>query len=231
MLAIREVGFEAPVVNCSYPDATHALLAAEGLCPTVGIGNVAMVQACVEEVLRRQGRNELTRMVGHHAQTVPVLTSAPLAASMRPWVFLGEDGEPEHDLALRVEPIAWSKSSNVLTAAVAVRTIHALLPGGSTLRTSLPGPAGLQGGYPVKVGDRSVQFDLPRHLSLEMAVEQNARVAELDGLADITDGVAHWTLRAKSVLRRISASLAEPLDATGALAQARALADALALQT
>lgn len=33
------------------------------------------------------------------------------------------------------------------------------------------------------VGDRSVQFDLPGHLSLKMAVEQNIRVAELNGLA------------------------------------------------
>lgn len=111
------------MVNCSYPDATHALLAAEGLCPAVGIGNVTMVQACVEEVLRRQGHNELIRMVGHHAQTVPVLTSAPLEARMRLWIFVGEDGDPEHDLALSVEPIAWSKFTNVLTAA-ACRTHH-----------------------------------------------------------------------------------------------------------
>src|SRR5262249_47928478 len=45
MRAAREVGFDGPVVNCSYPDATNAMLAAADLAPTVGIGNVGMMQA------------------------------------------------------------------------------------------------------------------------------------------------------------------------------------------
>ena len=41
MQATRAADFKGAVVNASYPDVTHAALAAEGLSPLVGIGNVA----------------------------------------------------------------------------------------------------------------------------------------------------------------------------------------------
>ena len=52
MQAVATVGLTAPVVNGSYPDMTHPILACEGLAPTLGIGNAGMIRARVCAALR-----------------------------------------------------------------------------------------------------------------------------------------------------------------------------------
>jgi hypothetical protein len=42
MQAVRAAGCQALVVNASYPDVTHPLLATAGLAPHIGIGNIAI---------------------------------------------------------------------------------------------------------------------------------------------------------------------------------------------
>ncbi|HUO38478.1 MAG TPA: hypothetical protein VMU34_11855 [Mycobacterium sp.] len=229
MQAVRGADFQGAVVNCSYPDATHALLSGEGLAPTIGIGNAAMMQACVEQVLRRDGVDDVVRLIAHHAQTVSVMTSTPLAPDVRPWVFVGEHGRPAHELIDRVRAIRWSVATNVLTAAVAVRAIGALLPGGASARLSSPGPMGLPGGYPMRVSTHGVDFDLPPDVTLAAAIAQNQLVGRVEGLAEIRDGIAMWTQKAARALHVLGDGLAEPLESRAALPRARRLARALAL--
>jgi hypothetical protein len=230
MMAVREVGYAGPVVNCSYPDATNAMLAAEGLAPTVGIGNVGMMQARVEAALRREGsRAPLVRLVAHHSQTASVVTQRPLDPGLGPWVFVGEEGVRRDELAYQGDPIAWGMDINSLSAAVAVRVIHALLPQGSPVRTSAPGPLGLPGGYPVRLAHQSVELDLPPGISREDAVRENLRAGRLDGLAELRDGVATWTPELAAQLESLDPELAAPLQARDAMARARRLVAALEL--
>ncbi len=231
MMAAREIGYAGPVVNCSYPDATNSMLAAEGLAPTVGIGNVGMMQARVEAALRREGAAApLVRLLAQHGQTVSVVTHEPLAPGLRPLVFVGEEGARRDELAYRGEPIPWSIDTNALAAAAAVRAIRALLPDGEPARVSVPGPLGLPGGYPVRLSRGSVDLDLPPGVSLEESVRYQLDVGRLDGLAELREGVAVWTPELADLLRDLDPELAAPLDARGAMARARRLAVALGIE-
>jgi hypothetical protein len=158
------------------------------------------------------------------------LTAAPIAAELQPWVFVGDEGRPEHELAARVRPVPWSIATNILSAAVAVAAIRALLPDGGPLRTSAPGPLGLPGGYPVRISPESIDLDLPHHVSIDAAIAHNQRVGQLDGIACIQDGVAAWTEPAATALRSLGVDLAQPLSSSEALPRARRLADALGLR-
>ena len=98
MQAMREIGMKCPVINCSYPDATHPILAAEGLAPTVGIGNVAIMALIYQRNIA--GANEATlRVVGQHAQLGPVLEGRFAAPETPvPLVFLNGKRLPPEQL-------------------------------------------------------------------------------------------------------------------------------------
>src|SRR5580698_8852903 len=88
MQALRTLGMQCPVINCSYPDATHPILAAEGLAPTVGIGNVAIMAMWYQRQLA--GASEATlKVVGQHAQLGPCLAGKPASRETpTPLVYL-----------------------------------------------------------------------------------------------------------------------------------------------
>jgi len=228
MLAVREVGFAGPVVNCSYPDATNTLLAHEGLAPTIGVGNVGMMQARVEALLRNEP-DLLVRMIAHHSQTVSVMTGLALPLDLQPRVYLGASGMRRDELAHRGRAFEWSIATNLLTAAVAVPVIRALLPNGLALRASVPGVRGLPGGYPVRITRGTIDLDLPPNVELEDAVAYNLRAGELDGIRSISDGVAYWTRAAEVALRAVHPALAEPLASADCLQRAYLLTAALKL--
>ena len=102
---------------------------------------------------------------------------------------------------------------NVITAASALPVLGALLPGAGPRRFSAPGPQGLPGGYPVKIGQDGVALDLPGSVSLDQAVAFNQRLGALDGVAGIgTDGAVRFTQAAEAAVRDLDPVLAEPLD-------------------
>jgi len=216
MTAARSVGFVNPIVNCSYPDVTHPVLAAQGLSPTIGIGNVGMILAIVRSALRDRLRSPLpgvVRVVGHHAHVTSAILARPPAPGIpRPRVYLGEEGRPAHAWVFRGQPLHSDQSLNGLTAASALPLITALLPGGHSIRTSAPGPLGLPGGYPVLLQDGRLELDLPRRLTLNAAVALHTRSARLDGVQAIArDGTIFFTDKAQAAVSRIDPVLAEPL--------------------
>lgn len=227
MTAVREVGFTGPVINCSYPDAVNCLLAGEGLAPTTGVGNVGMMQARVEAALAQPAPR--VRMIAHHAQTVSVMSGPPLPAELRPRVYLGAEGARRDELAYRGRAFPWSIATNLLTAAVTTPVVRALLGAAAALHTSAPGPCGLPGGYPIRIAGGGVELDLPPAVERDEAIAFNTRIGELDGIAAIVDGVAHWSGAAERVLRAIDPQLAEPLAAGNCPARAHRLAEALSL--
>ena len=82
MQAVRAAGFRNPVVNCSFPDVTHPILARLELAPTIGIGNVGMIALAVRTVLRQLGQpHHRVRVLAHHSCVTAAMTRDPSRVS------------------------------------------------------------------------------------------------------------------------------------------------------
>jgi hypothetical protein len=216
MRAVREVGFTGAVANLSLPDLTHPVLATQGLAPTVGLGNVAMLLVRVRAALRSRqpdGDVPLVRVVGQHFQVYGALQAQPPGdPANRARVYLGEEGERADLLAYAAAPIAPGVRYNVVTAAAALPVLLALLPGAEPLRWSTPSPAGLPGGYPVQIVDGRVSLDLPAGVELAESVAYCARIGRSDGVERVdAAGTVHFTDTARSLLAAVAPELGEPL--------------------
>lgn len=231
MQSARAADFRGAIVNCSFPDVTHPVLACLGLAPTVGTGNVSMIRARVCAVLRGRGAAASeTRVLAHHAHVTPVMLSAPPEeGKTRPRVYLGAGGERADELAYAGPPLRSDPSLNALAAASALPVIRALLPGAAPLHTSAPGPLGLPGGYPVVIDEGRVRLDLPAALSLEEALDFQRQSARLDGVEAIAeDGTVFFTEATREILRGLHPALAEPLPPSEAPSRFQLLRTVLA---
>ena len=87
-----------------------------------------------------------------------------------------------------------------------------MLPGASLLRHSIAAPAGLPGGYPVRIVDGSVALDLPPGLSEADAIAFNERMASGDGIDHIDDdGTVHLTAASHQAVAELAPDLAYPI--------------------
>lgn len=220
LAGVRAAGFAGPVVNCSYPDVTHPVLAGHGPVPTLGVGNAGMIEARVRAVARRERPEDgsedgvrLVRVLAHHAHVGPAMRGdASATGGCRPRVYVGEQGEQADDLAFAGPILSADSELNLLTAAVAVPVLRALLPGGAALRTSAPGPFGLPGGYPVTVTPGRVELDLPPGMDLDEAVAFQREAARLDGVDRIAeDGTVWFTTAVQQAVRHLDSALGEPM--------------------
>jgi hypothetical protein len=232
MLAVREVGLTCPVVNCSYPDLTHPVLAASGLAPTIGTGNVGMIARRVRTALRTcdAGERQLVRVLAHHVHvTGCVLSCRPSGGASGPQVYLGESGDRADHLAYAAPPLKSNRTLNALSAATAGTVLAALLDGDGALRTSAPGPLGLPGGYPVRIAACEVTLDLPPSLPLEDAVAYQQQCARWDGVERIErDGTVFFTDVFSDTVAPLDPELAKPLSPDDALKRFSSLQQALA---
>lgn len=231
MRATRDAGYDGPVANLSFPDVTGPVLARLGLAPTVGLGNVAMMVLRVRAAIRAAepgAELPLVRVIGQHAQVFGVMQAAePVDPDERCQVFVGEGGRRDDALAYRAAAMAPGVRYNPVTAAAALPVLDALLPGAEPLRWSTPAPAGLPGGYPVRIADRSAALDLPPGVTLEAAISFNERMGRDDGVERIDeDGTVHFTARCREAVAGFAADLAEPL-AVGELPERAARLDAV----
>ena len=221
MKAIREVGFNGPVANLSFPDVNHAVLDHFGLAPTIGLGNVSISHLRVRAAMRKNLIHEgvladslpLIRLIGHHNQVYNVMEAEiPDNPGESIRVYLGEEGRRADELAYQGYPITPGIDFNIITAAAALPAILALLPGAEPLRFSVPAPKGLPGGYPVVISDGSVELDLPDNADLLEAVDLQWQLARTDGVEKVTEeGTVLFTDKAKQAVKSIDPHLCEPL--------------------
>ncbi|HEX3559464.1 MAG TPA: hypothetical protein VHU19_09675 [Pyrinomonadaceae bacterium] len=223
MKAVRGTDFQGAVINCSYPDVTHPILARAELAPTIGLGNVSMILARIRAFLRERDAsvNEdgshadlpPVRVLAHHAHVTSTVLSQPQdGVELRPRVYLGEEMRRADELAYSAPPLLSNPSLNALSAASSLPVIRAFLPGSAPLHTSAPGPRGLPGGYPLLITNGQVELDLPPGLGLDEAVAFQHRCARLDGVEAISDdGTVIFTEATQEALRKLDPSLAEPL--------------------
>lgn len=230
MRAVRELDLQANVINCSYPDVTHAMLRPHGLQPTVGIGNADMIRRLVIAALRLQGRGQAPiRVAAHHSHVAPLV--AGVVPPDPPLIWLGSaDAILDCAILAGAAPLNADVTLNILSAASAASVVDALITKSKVTRLSLPGPSGLPGGWPVRIEDGVLHDDLPSGVSREDILALQARWACTDGVANISnDGTLHLTDAARDHLATIDDSLGEPLTVAEAPARAREFLDMLRL--
>jgi hypothetical protein len=214
MLAARAADFRGVVVNASYPDVTHAALAAEGLAPLVGIGNVANavpgLRLAAAHLLQAPVAEIDVRFFAHHylsyrMPSTGATDGAPyhLSVYQRGKEVALDEGDHNEIFQLvagrfrRVKGLAGQS----VTASSATAVLRALVNREECV-VHAPGPLGLVGGYPVRFGEGRIAVDLPSGLALEAAIDINRRCQKYDGIEDIdARGTVHFTADAADILR------------------------------
>lgn len=200
MQAIKKAGINPYVVNASFPDVICATLAKIGMAPTVGIGNLGEVTPLLKmAVAKRLGvpiRDVDVSIVGSHYVCYHIEANG------------STDGAPYYlrvlvngkDVTQEVDPGQKLKSGwddipqipndalmyNKLTAATVVKVIRAILQDTKEI-VNTPGPNGLPGAYPVRLGRDLVEVVLPDDISLDEAIAINEEGNRFDGVERIED--------------------------------------------
>ncbi len=214
MKAVRLADAPGVVVNASYPDVVNAALAAEGLAPTVGVGNIANAVPGI--------RLAAAHLLGCDVGEVDVRFIADHYLSYRMPSSGGTDGAPYHLSIYRagkelpadkldhdeIFSLVGSRfrrikglAGQAVTASSATAVLRAIADDADRV-VHAPGPLGLVGGYPVRLGFSSISVDLPTGLSLEAAVEINRQCQRFDGIEGIdADGTVRFTADSAAVMR------------------------------
>ncbi|MER9176963.1 hypothetical protein NKH72_25800 [Mesorhizobium sp. M0955] len=216
MRAVREAGLESIVVNASYSDVTNAALAAEGLSPAIGIGNVANAVPGI--------RLAAAHLLGCELKAIDVRFFAQHYVSYRMPRTGSTDGAPYH-LAIyrnsqRIRPEELGPDEIFANVAARFRRVEGLAGQAVTASSATdvlraladrvervvhaPGPLGLVGGYPVRIAPTGISIDLPEGLSLDDAVEINRECQKYDGIEAVeSDGTVRFTAESAEVMREL----------------------------
>jgi hypothetical protein len=171
---------EAAIVNACYPDGVNVVLHRMGLRTTCGIGNSAIVEAfCRAEP--RAGND--IRVVAHHGHLSAWLKGNRSENQPRIWM----SGKEKNSLRQGPNLGPIGEELNGVTSATATRVAMCLLLGG-TLHTSVPGVAGLPGGYPFILKSGKFALHLPSDITVAAAIAHNKTGERRDGL-DLGAGV------------------------------------------
>jgi hypothetical protein len=168
------------LINGCFPDAVNPLLASLGLPVHCGIGNVATLAACLQASLGLADQRDLA-VLGHHAQL-----AAPGDPADEVCAWYG--GTPLRTVTELLAPdrALPRRTLNDVAGHAAARLLADLVSG-AEIHTSLPGPLGLPGGYPVRLAGGTLALNLPAGLATTVAVDWNLRVGRRDGV-EVHDG-------------------------------------------
>ena len=162
MQAVKETGLDIKVVNSSFPDAVNPMLAKAGLAPTIGIGNVANpvppLRSSIAYQLGRPMKDVTILFFCQHfvSHYIPRFGDAGGAPYYLKAIVDGNDvtGDVDMDQVLAELPKrfrrAGGRNGQILTASSAAGILLAMAGDTGDLMHA-PGPAGLPGGYPVRV--------------------------------------------------------------------------------
>jgi hypothetical protein len=191
--ALAAASPDSMLVNACFPDAVNPLLAALRLPVHCGVGNVASLSACLRIALDLAAQPGALAVLGHHVHLAP---PADVADELLVW----RGGSPVDGVTglLAASRALPRRELNDIAGHAAARLVHDLLSG-TTVRTNLPGPLGLPGGYPVVLSGSSIALDLPDGLGRAEAIDWNVRAGRRDGV-DVRDGRVGYPPRAAEAL-------------------------------
>jgi hypothetical protein len=194
---------EAAIVNACYPDCVNVVLDRLGFRTTCGIGNSAIVEAFCRS--HDDVESDDIRVVGHHGHVNVWLKGRTSPSQPRIWV----KGKEKKSLRLRPELGPIDEELNSVTSCTASRVVMSLITG-ETLHMSLPGVAGLPGGYPFILKGRQFTLHLPSDITGAEAIAHNKTGERIDGL-DLGSGVKFIGKACRS-LTRVGFDYAEGFD-------------------
>ena len=212
MLAIKASGWKCLVINSGFSDCSNLVLAKRGLAPTIGLGNidliVSIIQAGAARRLNVPVNNVRVYAVLHHHHFGCFMKSS---AGLPPYflrIMVGDEDVTEcfntdqllHEL---MQGYLASEHLNPVVAASGVKNALAMLFD-TGLLTHSPGPQGLPGGYPVRLGADGAEVFLPTGLSLEEAVAINETCQVADGIARVEeDGTVIYTDESVQIFKEL----------------------------
>ncbi|MFF0223657.1 hypothetical protein [Streptomyces sp. NPDC004629] len=212
MEAVRLSGSQAVVVNAAYPDAVHPALAAVGLSPDIGIGNVANnvpgIQAVVTDTLGCATEEVEVRLVAHHYVSHRLSRSGDSGPARMGLAVLreGRDITAELDIPALLGRLpqeyrrTGGLAGHTMTAASALSVLEPLVDGRDAL-VHAPGPDGVPGGYPVAIEDGKLRLRLPEGMTTEEALAINVSGQAADGIRAIRpDGTVVFEPDAMNIL-------------------------------
>ncbi|OXM58501.1 potassium transporter TrkA [Amycolatopsis thailandensis] len=191
--AIAQARPDCSFVNAAYPDGVNPVLRAMKLPVLCGLGNVALFDAALRNGLSRPF-GEL-RVVGHHCH----LSATPGVPEARAW--FGEQELLDVTALLAAARTLPRATANSI-AACAAGTFLRKLVSDERFNTSLPGPDGLPGGYPVTVDSGKISVDLPREITLSEAVALNEAWSRTEGAWVTHNGEVRFSGVAADALAR-----------------------------
>jgi hypothetical protein len=196
MKARKQAGVSAPVVNNSFPDVVNPVLWRNGLGPLVGAGNLDLI---VGEIRRKISlaedipvRDVIVYLIADHAiVSQGTRTGVPFFFK----VMIGDkDITGKFDvnslisdsLIASTPPDKTSWLNEPYVAASAVRNIMAIINDTRELAHA-PGPKGLPGGYPIRIGTNGVEVVLPEEVTMAEAIKLNLDGLKYEGVEVIKD--------------------------------------------
>lgn len=198
MKAVKKSGINPSVINASFPDATNPALAKIGMAPTIGIGNldnrIPALRFLGAEKLGVKPDRINVYFVAHHYVTnaIPRFGNTGGAPSYLRYELDGEDVTDKigKEWAYSQVPTRWKRPSgreaNPIIASSVVKNIMAIARDTNEF-THSPGPQGLVGGYPIRLGRKGAEVVLPEDLTLEEAIKINEEGQKYDGIEKICD--------------------------------------------
>ncbi|MFE9686740.1 hypothetical protein [Streptomyces sp. NPDC006285] len=185
--AVNEMDRAPLLVNVCFPDWVNAILHHLQLPICCGTGNVAMFTGFLKA--RFPAPEHAVQVVGHLYHYFKIMGRAHSSLEgPRVWVDGEEIADVEHTLAPCFQGLrsvnSRGKLINELVGVTSAEILLALLQP-HPVRSHVPGPNGLPGGYPVVVGDGRVTLDLPAGITRDEAVALNQQGALDMGAAAI----------------------------------------------
>ncbi len=196
MQGVARSGVRPVVLNNSWPDIVNPMLWKVGLRVLTGSGNLDNI---VSEIKRKISIREdvpisavtVYLFAEHVVNVMGVRGGMPYFLKV---VVGDKDVTHKYDATSLIsdrlmapcpaEWTSWIIHPNV--AASAVKTIVAVLNDTNQL-SHAPGPNGLIGGYPIRIGASGIKIELPEGVTMEQAIKYNTDQARYEGVERIKE--------------------------------------------
>ncbi len=196
MTAIKKTGLDIKVVNGAFPDATNVVLDKLGMAPVCGGGNMDLGIFRFKRIIARDMKVPYSSVtiygVGHHGSFYTKRMDAPF------WVKIVVDGEdvteryPNTKLRDMYAEAGYAASAQyagalvdqMRTAASFLKNTLAVYYNTNQIMECVPGPNGLTGAYPCRLGENGADVFVP-DIGVEEAIKINQAGGQFDGIERI----------------------------------------------